>query len=467
MVRLSETLRKREMERVYFDEHREGPLYKLQSNAKSGSEENLYEELLGLLRQVLLDITNARQIDVAGLKYKISLLSDFISKDDSSLLRLIERRDTQEDYLVVHNVNVCILSLEVGRGLNYSREAMLDLGLGAILHDIGMIKVSTILQNKRRLYTAEYEEVKNHVAYGEEILNKLGQTNERILSIIRQHHERRDGSGYLKGLSGDKIDEYAQIVGLADVYEALIHSRPYRQRHVPFEYETVKEVISNREMFDPYILKIFLERLTRHPGYMLWLATSGIYELLEQQTNVTLHPETKPSNKNKYILSAIIILAVTLMGIFILRPQFNLPARDVFYPLGSSLGIASNRQPLKMVYNFTNTQDPSLVSLDLAGINLEGYHFLSFSSKLDDKTAKKMRYATLKITLENVRKEASGYYLQGVSNKWQEFRIPLSYFESIKDWSSVNSVSFVLQPWNIDGKEGALYIDDIHFYRKK
>lgn len=472
MVRLAEILKKQEIERTHFYEHNPISLDKLSSDSKkTPTVESLYKELLSLMRQALLDILNAKQFNFALLKDKIDLLSEFIIKDDGALLKLIDRYDNSEDYLVVHSVNVCILSLEIARGLNYSPEAMLDLGLGAFLHDIGMIRVRKILENKRRLYTAEYDEVKNHVIYGVEILNNLGQINERISSIISQHHERNDGSGYLKGLSGEHMDEYVQIVGLADVYEALIHSRPHRNRFVPFEYETVREIISNRDMFDPYILRIFLERLTRQPAYMLWLATHGIYEILKRQDKIPggleIKPEIKPSNKKRYVL-IVVMLAIVLIGISLLRFNINMPKKEIFYPLGSSLGIADNRQPLKIAYNFIdNISDTPSVSLDLSGINLDGYHFLTFSSKVDDKKTNKMRYAALKITVENARKETANYYVQGINNKWKEFRIPFSYFDTIRDWSSVVSVSFLLQPWNIDGKEGALYIDDIHFFRKK
>lgn len=473
MVRLSEILRKEELSRVNFEEHKPLFLDKL-SNVSSAvvTDEGLYKELLNLMRQALSDILEAKPLDLTLLKDKLNLLIEFVSKDDGSLLKFIDRYDDLEDYLVVHGVNVCILSLEIGRGLNYNRQMMLDLGLGAFLHDIGMLKVKNILDNRRQLYTAEYEEVKEHVNYGTEMLKNLGQTDNKLSAIITQHHERKDGSGYLKGLKAQEIDECSQIVGLADVYEALIHSRPYRNKYIPFEYETIKELISNREMFDPYILKVFLERITRNPAYILWLATSGIYEMLEQQIKTSQTKESKeikPAGKSKkrFVLTAA-IWVIALMGMAILLlPRIHTPSRDVFYPLGSSLGISADKLPLKIAYNFNGISDIQSASLNLAGINLEGYHFLSFSFKLDDKITKKMRYATLKINVENARKEVANYYVQGMSNKWQEFRIPLSYFDSIKDWSMLNSVSFILQPWNIDGKEGTLYIDNIHFYRKK
>lgn len=472
MVRLTEILKREEMGRVYFQERKPISLERLSDKTPSIlNAEELYKELLNAIRQVLSDALNAKRLNITAVKERINLLIELVSKDEGSLLRFIDRYDDLEDYLVIHSVNVCILSLEIGWGLKYTPEMMRDLGLGAFLHDIGMLRVRSILQNKRQLYTAEYEEVKEHVNYGAEILDKLGEINNRISAIIRQHHERRDGSGYLKGLSTNQIDEYAQIVGLSDVYEAMIHSRPHRDRLVPFEYETIKEIISNRQMFDPYILKVFLERITRHPAYMLWLTTSGIYEMLEQQTKLSAETEIKPAVKKgeKRLILIAAILVIALAGIsLLLLPNIHIPRKDVFYPLGSSLGIASDKLPLKIAYDFSKKiPESQLISLELTGINLEGYHFLGFSSKLEDKIIKKMRYVTLKIAVENNRRETANYYVQSINNRWQEFRIPLSYFDQIKDWSSVRNISFILQPWNIDGKEGELFIDDIRFFRKK
>src|SRR4030042_2036674 len=261
MVRLVSILKKQEKERIFFNEEKSPPQDKPFGDSLTPTSQDLYRELLSLMRQLLLDISHAKPFVLGPVKQKINLLIDLVSSDDPSLLRLIEKYDDSEDYLVVHSVNVCILSLEIARGLNYTYGQMQDLGMGAFLHDIGMIKQKNILENKRRLYYAEYEEIKNHTNYGLEILKNFGDINERILAIISQHHERSDGSGYLNKLTGGQIDEYACIVGLADVYEALVHSRPHRNKLVPFEYETIREIVSARNMFDPYILRVFLERL--------------------------------------------------------------------------------------------------------------------------------------------------------------------------------------------------------------
>ena len=180
-------------------------------------------------------------------------------------------------------MNVCILSLAVGQGLKYKKEQLEDLGIGAFLHDVGMVKVKKdIIEGNHKLDAAEYEQVKKHTDYGVGILNNVPGINQDILAVVGEHQERADGTGYPRGLTSGKINEYARIVGLADVYDALTHSRPYRKKLEPFENAVIQQIVSNRHLFDPYILRVFLESLTKHPAYMLWLTADGIYRVLDE-----------------------------------------------------------------------------------------------------------------------------------------------------------------------------------------
>lgn len=470
MVRLSDILRKEEISRVSFDEHKAVASSKTTQGIAVLSAENIYRELLGLARIVLGNILNQEPFNIYSVKERINLLIECILSDESDLFRLVDCYDVKEDYLVIHSVNVCILSLEIAKGLKYKKEQLLDLGMGAFLHDIGMIKVKSILDKERRLYNAEYEEVKNHVDYGVKILENLEGINENIFAIVREHHERIDGSGYLQGLASGSIHEYARIVGLADVYEALIHSRPHRNKLIPFEYETIKEIIMNRQIFDPYILRVFIECMTKHPAYMLWLTTAGVYQILQQrksppQENILDKIGEKKIHKRRKLLFATLLIFITLTAVLIFNP--NRPHKEIFYPLGESLYLAQNKVPLKIAYDFTNNiTDTYSVSLDLSGIDLERYYFLAFLAKIDDPSIPNTG-GDIKIEIENSRKEKSEYYLQDVNNSWREFIIPLSYFDKISDWSEVDRIYFGLQPWNINSKKGTVYIDEMRFLKKK
>lgn len=150
---------------------------------------------------------------------------------------------------------------EFGEGL--SREQIEQISLGAIMHDVGKIAVSDEILNKPGKLTAEeYEIMKTHTLKGAEMLSQIPQMKNHgayhyAYDIARYHHERWDGRGYPDGLKGDEIPVCAQIVSIADVYDALVSKRVYKKA---FGYEKALEMIKNGEcgIFNPRLLQAFL-----------------------------------------------------------------------------------------------------------------------------------------------------------------------------------------------------------------
>lgn len=426
------------------------------------SADELYRQLTDLMRLILGNIGRDEPVDISLVREKIDLLIERVESGDPDLLALTNNRAQDKDYLITHSVNVCVLSLTVGRGLKYKKQQLEDLGVGAFLHDVGMARVKKeIIEKNRGLDTAEYEQVKKHADYGIEILGNLKGISQDILAVVGEHQERADGSGYPRGLNLEKINKYARIAALADVYDALTHSRPYRQKLEPFENVVVRQIISSRHLFDPYVLEAFLGSLTRHPAYMLWLAADGIYRALDEYKG-----EKKQSRPKKNFLFAAVFLALA-SAVFIpniLKPK----AAKVLYPMGESLYLAKNKLPLKIAYDFTDDiSEVKSISLELKETDLSGYYFLGLSARIEPLNPGPIKDAALRIEIENSRKEKSEYYLKGVSGSWQEFRVPLAYFESLSDWSGVTRIHFSLEPWNTRVEKGTLYVDGISFYRKE
>ncbi len=198
------------------------------------------------------------------------------------------------NFLYAHSVNVLILSLKVGLGLRYDKSQLVELGLAAFLHDIGMAKVpEEILNKSEKLAPEEYEQVKQHPFYSVTLLEKTKDLDPIILEAISQQHERIDGSGYPKGTSGEKVNPYARVVGLVDVYEALTHPRPYRKHYPPDEamkliaYSTGGSFRS--EVVD--ILKALTKELSLYPvGSYVQLNTKEIGQVLKVNKNFPLLP---------------------------------------------------------------------------------------------------------------------------------------------------------------------------------
>jgi len=139
-------------------------------------------------------------------------------------------------FVALHFVNVCVLALELGVGLNYANSQLLRLGIAAFLHDLGLRKIPRFGKSKRKLTPVEIHKLQRHPLDASEIIKvRGGHVTKQIGEIIAQQHERIDGSGYPRGLKNGDISEMAQIIGLVDVYEALTHKRPYRDKYTPIE----------------------------------------------------------------------------------------------------------------------------------------------------------------------------------------------------------------------------------------
>ncbi|HPN31266.1 MAG TPA: HD-GYP domain-containing protein [bacterium] len=136
-----------------------------------------------------------------------------------------------ENYTAAHSVNTAIISMVIGIGLQWSKEDIIELGMGAILHDVGKTKIpNSILDKPGRLTNEEYDIIKTHSEFGYKILKNIQNVSEDVLKVSWQHHEKVNGQGYPLGLKEKEIIENAKIVALADVFDALTSDRVYKNR---------------------------------------------------------------------------------------------------------------------------------------------------------------------------------------------------------------------------------------------
>ena len=170
---------------------------------------------------------------------------DQVFKNQGVTLGLTDIR-AHDAYTHAHSVNVCMLATLIGRSLRYPRAWLVDLGIGAILHDLGKVFIEhELLTRQAPLTEAEFDKIKKHTTLGSEAIAASHGLPRPAALIAMQHHERLDGSGYPDGLHDEQISTYAKIVAVADVYDALSSDRPYRPALPPKDCVELLTVVEN------------------------------------------------------------------------------------------------------------------------------------------------------------------------------------------------------------------------------
>ena len=155
---------------------------------------------------------------------------------DAKAVESLLKITAHDFYTHTHSINVSIYTLSLGSFLGIEGDDLKTLGMAAVLHDIGKSKVDYEIINKNgKLTEIEFEKMKKHPAEGHAIALKLGINDERILSGIRHHHEKMEGGGYPDGIKEDQISQFARIIGVCDVFDALSTKRSYKDPMSSFE----------------------------------------------------------------------------------------------------------------------------------------------------------------------------------------------------------------------------------------
>lgn len=178
----------------------------------------------------------------------------------TSLALAVEARDS---YTSGHCVRLAKIAVELGRRLGLGSEDLRVLRLGGFLHDLGKLGVpDPILLKPGPLTEDERAQMKVHPVMGERLCQPL-HSLDAVRPVIRHHHERWDGSGYPDGLAGDMIPLTAQILGLVDVYDALVTWRPYKPPFTPREARQILQKEAAQGLWNPTLLAEFLGLVPR------------------------------------------------------------------------------------------------------------------------------------------------------------------------------------------------------------
>lgn len=218
-----------------------------------------------------------------------AFVDELLNEDILSGLNSIKSFD---NYTFEHSVDTAVLSIIIGKKILLTKDKLKQIAVGEFLHDIGKIFINEAIINKPgKLTTEEYEQIKLHPVFGYELLKDVESIGSASAHIVYQHHERQDGKGYPRGLTGsNKLDRgvitysdqnkmitIAEIASIADVYDACITDRPYRKGMTPdFVYELIKS--GSGTQFNRELVECFLNVMPKYPVGSEVRVKNGIYK---------------------------------------------------------------------------------------------------------------------------------------------------------------------------------------------
>lgn len=230
------------------------------------------DERLTELKQITMKsmsniIKNIHKCSNKNLKESLSVVEDMIGYviELGDVNKSLYDIQTYDNYTYVHSLDTCIMAAFLGLSSGFREWELKELGIGAILHDVGKTKVSNKIVGKQgKLTEEEFKEIKKHTIYGGEILRRNITMPDSVISIAEQHHERVDGRGYPYGLEGGQISKYARVVCLCDVYDAVSNDRCYRKKFSPNDaYELI--LAGSGTSFDPDMVRHFRNTFAIYP----------------------------------------------------------------------------------------------------------------------------------------------------------------------------------------------------------
>jgi len=192
----------------------------------------------------------------------------------ATITALARAIDAKSNWTAGHSERVTDLAVEIGRNMGLSLSELRIMKIGGLLHDIGKIGTpATILDKPGKLTPDEMRVMQDHVITGIRILEPIPGFRE-ALPIVAQHHEWFNGKGYPEGLSGKEISLHARIFAVADCYDALTSSRPYREG-LPKEQVLVMLQEKSGSQFDPEVVEAFVRMITTDRAQKAEVACAG------------------------------------------------------------------------------------------------------------------------------------------------------------------------------------------------
>ncbi len=262
----------------------------------AGDKENLdrvsafYGQFLKYVDSVYTRYVTKGEISLKELSDKVKTLCDVILENKRYILRVLSGESGSTNYLVNHSTRSTILAVVLGGHLKLPPHRLIELGVASVLHEIGMVRLPPqMYMAGRKLSDNERKSITAHPILGYNIL-KDKQFPLSICLAALEHHERMNGTGYPRSLTGDKISLYARIIAVACSYDAVTASRPYKEAREG--YAGMVDILKNEgKQYDDAVIKSLVYSLSVYPvGSYVLLTNARLGQVIDVNPDNPRYP---------------------------------------------------------------------------------------------------------------------------------------------------------------------------------
>lgn len=327
---------------------------------------NWYHEAEHALGEIATSVQEHRAIPLERLEALAGDVVSSLKHNDELVVQALAGPSGSP--LITNLINVAILGTKVGIGLGYYGQELHRLALAGFVHDIGLFAVpKSLIAKTGRLTQEERGFIERHPELGYQVVEKCGPAYHWLAQLTRQAHERFNGQGYPNRLTGREISEMALILGVVDVFDALVSERPYRRRLLP--HEAVKELlVAERRTFPREILKALVEQLSVYPlGTTVRLTTGEVGTVAKVNSCYPLRPVVRMDDRQEYEGSGSCEIDLSRMPLVSIAEILHPPAvgRITFSDVSTPPPMAG--VPTSVFNSFTSL----LESLDAVALTLQ------------------------------------------------------------------------------------------------
>jgi putative nucleotidyltransferase with HDIG domain len=267
--------------------------HRVESVGDMATFQRLYEDATGIAERLWDSAATEGKPDADAAKGIVDSLAQAVAQNRTALLALTALKN-YDNYTFTHMVNVSILTMGQARGLGMEGTALRQLGLAALLHDIGKVKTPAEILNKpEKLTDTEFEILKRHTVDGAEILRTTPEVPPLAPVVAFEHHLRADGTGYPVGVSRPQLNVATMLCGISDVYDAMRSQRVYQQA---FPTDRILSVLQRNDgkQFDQNLVRRFVQLVGIYPaGNLVRLDTSEIAVVVKSYAPDPYRPRVK------------------------------------------------------------------------------------------------------------------------------------------------------------------------------